>query len=324
MILSIAIPTYNRSQHLEGLVRDLLEAIEAAASAAEVVIIDNASTDATMQILQAAQSAHPGRCRVITRTSNVGMEANIAAAALSGLGKYTWLLSDHQTIDKENFKSFLLKLENLDFDFGYARLGQWGAILPVHGGRIWQTLSAGEQGAFLFTVGNMSAFLFKTAHAQNSASSIYRACYFGYPHLGVLSALKKSSVVIETDVLSYLPASLKKIKHAYDVIPTRYRKNLECVKFVLQGGEVRLATRYFFTRDYDRAVRADSLNLLLVDQAEREKALRSLLYVAPANRGLNFAVISWCILFLIVLPTRARVAIADKLKTRFKSVVLKG
>ncbi len=93
-ILSIAIPTYNRAEFLEYVLSRLAEELQRCDSSEyEVVVLDNASTDATEGVCARATLIVPN-LRVIRHLSNVGLTNNFESAYFHAVGKFVWLLCD--------------------------------------------------------------------------------------------------------------------------------------------------------------------------------------------------------------------------------------
>ncbi|MDM7989724.1 glycosyltransferase [Arthrobacter sp. zg-Y877] len=92
--LTIVITTFNRSGYLSG----LLESIKALDPApAAVVVVDNASTDGTPQILEAARSGFPVPLTVRRLEDNTGGAGGFAAGietALASGAQWLWLMDD--------------------------------------------------------------------------------------------------------------------------------------------------------------------------------------------------------------------------------------
>lgn len=323
MILSIIIPTYNRSGYLQPLVEDILECIKNANAQVELIILNNASTDNTAKILEDLKKDSACEFNFENREINIGMEGNITNGILTSNGKYTWMLSDHQTVEKQRLTKFLESLPKMDFDYAYARLAQWGSIMEEYAPTPWTDLREEQKGAFLFTLGNMSAFIFRSSLAQTSAAELFKCCYFGYPHLGVLSKLSESSIFLETPILTHLPHSTGNMNHSYNIINTRYSKNYECIKFILKNKYIKFKKKYFFTQDYKQAFRADILNLLLTKDQDRKKTAKSILEIIPANNGVNSAIAIACLFILITIPSRIRIPIAQRLKNKFKKIIIR-
>jgi len=92
MLLTIAIPTYNRAPYLEQCLRALIASIEEAHEAVEVIVISNASPDHTAEVVAKAAQAYP--ISFVTNERNIGANRNIAKATRMGGGEYIWVLGD--------------------------------------------------------------------------------------------------------------------------------------------------------------------------------------------------------------------------------------
>lgn len=102
--LSFCIPTYNRSTTVHALVSRVLSCTD---SDIEVVVLDNGSTDDTLERL--AGIADP-RVTVCSNGSNRGVLFNVVNVLLHGRGEYCVLLLDKDSLDPEcigAFKTFL-------------------------------------------------------------------------------------------------------------------------------------------------------------------------------------------------------------------------
>ena len=88
--VSIAIPTFNRAVRLE---RALQSALGQTHRDLEVVVSDNASTDATAELL-CGYAARDDRLRVVRQPENRGMVANLGAALALTTGEHVMLLAD--------------------------------------------------------------------------------------------------------------------------------------------------------------------------------------------------------------------------------------
>jgi len=93
-IISIAIPTYNRSRRLKDSLTRLSAHPEIFEDWVEIVISDNASTDDTPQVV-IEFSNHTGKAICYKRNaSNVGIDGNIHAVSRLATGKFLLLMSD--------------------------------------------------------------------------------------------------------------------------------------------------------------------------------------------------------------------------------------
>lgn len=93
-LISIAIPTYNRAPVLTDTLRALAEHPELMRDDVELVISDNASTDATSDVIRDF-SARTGKVvRYRRNETNLGIDGNIHAVSHLATGRYLLLMSD--------------------------------------------------------------------------------------------------------------------------------------------------------------------------------------------------------------------------------------
>jgi hypothetical protein len=88
MLLTIAIPTYNRAALLE---KRLLELIPQLRDDVEILVCNDGSTDATSQIC--AKYARPG-VRIHENGANMGMSGSMLSVFQNAGGKWMWTLGD--------------------------------------------------------------------------------------------------------------------------------------------------------------------------------------------------------------------------------------
>ena len=118
IVLSICIPTYNRKTLLKEILDEILRYPY---NDIEIIVIDNASTDGTKELLD---SYHDLRLRVKFNEQNIGMTNNQVLAAFSGNGKYTLVLIDRDKLDSRKLVYITKRLHQLDMpiillsDFG--------------------------------------------------------------------------------------------------------------------------------------------------------------------------------------------------------------
>ncbi|HEY6008951.1 MAG TPA: glycosyltransferase family 2 protein, partial [Geobacteraceae bacterium] len=94
--LSICIPTYNRA----GLLRETLESIVGQArDGLEIVVCDNASTDATPQLVEAFRERFPA-IHYFRWPENMGFDRNILKTVEEAHGDYCWLMGDDDHLEK--------------------------------------------------------------------------------------------------------------------------------------------------------------------------------------------------------------------------------
>jgi abequosyltransferase len=99
-LLTIAIPTYNRSRYLSRLLDSLLSQLKAETfdkPRVELLISDNASSDDTSAILETYR-LQGLRFRSLRNQTNLGGDANIAQCFAEASGQYVWIIGDDDIV----------------------------------------------------------------------------------------------------------------------------------------------------------------------------------------------------------------------------------
>ena len=96
ILLSICIPTYNRSGLLRQSLEQLLPQTEAEPEV-EIICSDNASSDDTAGVLREV-AARASQFRILMQPQNLGTERNIIELARQARGKYLWFIPDDDFI----------------------------------------------------------------------------------------------------------------------------------------------------------------------------------------------------------------------------------
>lgn len=102
-LLSIVIPTYNRSKMLDDQLSWLAQDLKGLESECNVVVNDNCSTDDTPQILARWKDTFEALHIDVTinrHDHNIGGMANIVASIQSANGEFVWTLGDDDAIQK--------------------------------------------------------------------------------------------------------------------------------------------------------------------------------------------------------------------------------
>lgn len=102
-LLSICIPTFNRSEFLRTSLERFRKAIEPDMNI-ELLISDNCSPDNTPEVVAAA--IHDGlKCTYIRNDKNIGPDGNFLQCFNKAKGKYIWLCGDDDFLLPESFRS---------------------------------------------------------------------------------------------------------------------------------------------------------------------------------------------------------------------------
>lgn len=113
-LLSIAIPTYNRSDYLQRLLSVLFEQLRDEKQV-ELIVSDNASHDKTQSVVVDYQKRGLA-IRYVRNETNLGPDRNILQCFNLASGKYAWVFSDDDLIAPETVKRILQTLSNQEYD----------------------------------------------------------------------------------------------------------------------------------------------------------------------------------------------------------------
>lgn len=109
-LLTVAIPTYNRSAKLDVQLEWAFKAISDYWNKCELIVSDNASTDDTNMICVKWQQKM-SRLMVFHQPSNLGLVGNVNFCITHAQGKYVWTIGDDDPINLDALASILSILE---------------------------------------------------------------------------------------------------------------------------------------------------------------------------------------------------------------------
>jgi abequosyltransferase len=116
-LLTIAIPTYNRSEYLAQLLTALAPQL-AREPRVELLISDNASPDNTSDLINSFR-ANGLSCRYIRNETNIGSDANFLQCFNEATGKYVWLVGDDDIISPGSLSKITALLQSSDYSLVY-------------------------------------------------------------------------------------------------------------------------------------------------------------------------------------------------------------
>lgn len=115
IILSICIPTYNRSSFLNRLFDSIKEQISEFSSSIEIIISDNASTDSTKDYCNQLVADFEYITYVRNKT-NLGPDKNISNVFKMARGKYVWVLGDDELLAPNALVRLVSLLDQIEID----------------------------------------------------------------------------------------------------------------------------------------------------------------------------------------------------------------
>lgn len=119
-MLSICVPTYNRSEKIKRLLTDILTFDS---DEIEIIVYDNASPDNTWEVINSIEDS---RLVCYRQEENVGFSANLIGAVDMASSRFVLLISDEDLISHEYMEMLLeseLKEPNLGVIYGSVREG---------------------------------------------------------------------------------------------------------------------------------------------------------------------------------------------------------
>ena len=118
-LLSICIPTYNRSRLLRIILNTLGGQIKSAAAQADVVIYlsDNGSPDNTRSVVEEFQKTSGLRVVYSRNVSNLGISKNLLKVMAMGKGRFVWTLGDDEIVAENSVAKLVKVLREKDPGF---------------------------------------------------------------------------------------------------------------------------------------------------------------------------------------------------------------
>ena len=95
-MLTIALPVYNGALRIRPLLDSLVQNLRCFPEI-EVLVLDNASTDKTLEVINSYRSKI-ARLRVISHENNIGPDSNFAECVRLAGSKYVWIIGDDDTL----------------------------------------------------------------------------------------------------------------------------------------------------------------------------------------------------------------------------------
>jgi glycosyltransferase involved in cell wall biosynthesis len=134
---TIVLPAYNESGYIADMVRRSIEAGELRSDPFEVIVVNNASTDATASIV-ATIAAREGRVRLISHPENRLYAASCLTGTLAAKGERIFILDSDGQHPPEDIWKFDAKMDQgYDIVFGWRRHRQETFLRLVMSRFLW-------------------------------------------------------------------------------------------------------------------------------------------------------------------------------------------
>lgn len=176
MLLTLAIPTYNRSEVVLDKVHFLLNCLNGSPlmDDCELLVIDNASTDETYENLRAIALESDQCLKVYRNRQNIGLVANCLRCIELSKGKYVWIIGDDDPLKSDLLHDVYKILKELKVDINLLHLnhncidktngpiliesfyGSFDTELCMDGKKLFNKLiTANHTGGFMFISANI-------------------------------------------------------------------------------------------------------------------------------------------------------------------------
>jgi len=198
-LISFCIPTYNRAVLVKRCVTSILE-IDSANI--EVVVIDNASPDATEETIKAIGDR---RISYYRNQTNLGAVMNIIETIKKAKGEWVFFLSDEDTVEKGPLEEIITRLSTRDHSEVAVMLGN---VRNYDGTYYYRYKNAeyskGDEAVCNvgFTHHYMSGVMVNKRHIGARELNAYTASDGMYPHINLLThaCVNGSAITIDKDV----------------------------------------------------------------------------------------------------------------------------
>lgn len=173
ILLSIAIPTYNRSNYLRENLEVILCQIGPFRTKVQIVVSDNASPEDVSPIIAELSRRYDYDIEFYRQSENLGMNGNSQFVVSKSKGKYVLLMGDDDLLSPDFLRIMMPYLES-ETDYALIHWNRLNGDENCSGNKLWDTRFHGmiEQMDF-------EAFVHRTDDAPNFMSSVMflRECW---------------------------------------------------------------------------------------------------------------------------------------------------
>lgn len=112
ILISIAIPTYNRATFLENLLNHIAPKAEESEGLVQICISNNGSSDNTREVVTNFQKKYPGLISYNENKKNLGYDINALKAMEMTQGDFVWLFGDDDMIISSGIRKVIDFIKN--------------------------------------------------------------------------------------------------------------------------------------------------------------------------------------------------------------------
>lgn len=173
-ILEILIPTYNRKQHIERTLKQLI-AENSPVKDCQITVLDNASTDGSSEVIDRFASFHKN-IKHIRHPKNIGGNANIARCYEMARTPYVWVVCDDDSFKWNSWSEIKNALSTNDYDLLLTRKRDLKGTSNI--AKIFRQCTF------------VPAGIYKTSLITNSVlMNMYNNIPFLFPHLSLVTEI---------------------------------------------------------------------------------------------------------------------------------------
>jgi dolichyl-phosphate beta-glucosyltransferase len=114
ILLSIVLPAFNEATEIGSLLQDIKYQLERQNYNAEIIVVDDASTDATFKVLSQFNESYP--IRILRNSSNSGKGYSVKKGVLASSGRFILVMDADGAYTLSSLNDFLVPLLEGEYD----------------------------------------------------------------------------------------------------------------------------------------------------------------------------------------------------------------
>lgn len=162
-LLTIAIPTYNRSRYLRQCLETLMPQVVDAGTDVRVLVLDNQATDDTPVVLEEFARHYPAHLEVRRNPENIGGDGNIAKCYMSCKTRYAWVFGDDDILMPGALAKLLARMKEDDYGVIHLKAFSYEGDVERHRPRQpkgrYEVFTADTLDRLMYEAGDMFSFI---------------------------------------------------------------------------------------------------------------------------------------------------------------------